>query len=80
MSHKKFGPDRFSRFDVYWIQTDRQTDKETDKPNLYIEGGKELELYIYMYEMERNWSCIYIRWKGIGVVYIGWKETGVVYI
>jgi len=37
-------------------------------------------LYIYMYEMERNWSCIYIRWKGIGVVYIGWKETGVVYI
>jgi len=26
-SHKKFGPDRFSRFEVYWIQTDRQTDK-----------------------------------------------------
>ena len=24
MSHKKFGPDRFSRFDVYWIQTNRQ--------------------------------------------------------
>ena len=22
--HKKFGPDRFSRFDVYWIQTNRQ--------------------------------------------------------
>ena len=22
-SHKTFGPDRFSRFDVYWIQTDR---------------------------------------------------------
>ena len=33
MSHKKFGPDRFSRFDVYWIQTDKQT----DKPNLYID-------------------------------------------
>ena len=33
-SHKKIGPDRFSRFDVYWIQTDRQT----DKLNLYIEG------------------------------------------
>ena len=32
MSHKKFGPDRFSRFDVYWIQTDRQTNKQTDKP------------------------------------------------
>jgi len=22
---KKFGPDRFCRFDVYWIQTNRQT-------------------------------------------------------
>ena len=35
--HTKFGPDRFSRFDVYWIQTDRQTDRQTDKPNLYID-------------------------------------------
>ena len=26
-SYTKFGPDRFSRFDVYWIQTDRQTEK-----------------------------------------------------
>ena len=37
MSHKKFGPDRFSRFDVYWIQTNKQTNKQTDKPNLYID-------------------------------------------
>ena len=37
MSHKKFGPDRFSRFDVYWIQTDKQTNKHPDKPNLYID-------------------------------------------
>ena len=37
MSHKKFGPDRFSRFDVYWIQTSKQTDTQTDKPNLYID-------------------------------------------
>jgi len=36
MSHTKFGPDRFSRFDVYWIQTNKQT----DKPNLYIEVTK----------------------------------------
>ena len=32
MSHKKIGPDRFIRFDVYWIQK-----KQTDKPNLYID-------------------------------------------
>ena len=31
MSHKKFGPDRFSRFDVYWIQTNRQTDRQTNR-------------------------------------------------
>ena len=31
MSHKKCGPDRFSRFDVYWIQTN----KHPDKPNLH---------------------------------------------
>ena len=37
MSHKKFGPDRFSRFDVYWIQTNRQT----DKPNLYIDIAQQ---------------------------------------
>ena len=37
MSHKKFGPDRFSRFDVYWIQTNKQTDRQA-KPNLYIDA------------------------------------------
>ena len=28
-SHTKFGPDEFSRYDVYWIHTDRQTVKES---------------------------------------------------
>ena len=36
MSHKKFGPDRFSRFDVYWIQTDRQTPKQTYRQAKFI--------------------------------------------
>ena len=40
MSHKKFGPDRFSRFDVYWIQTNKQT----DKPNLYIDEDDIIKL------------------------------------
>ena len=41
MSHKKFGPNRFSRFDVYWTQTNRSTDRQTDKPNLYIEKASK---------------------------------------
>jgi len=28
-SYTKYGPDWFSRFDVYWIQTDRQADKQS---------------------------------------------------
>ena len=40
MSHKKIGPDRFSRFDVYWTQTDKQTDRQ-DK---FI-----YRLYVYIY-------------------------------
>ena len=36
MSHKKFGPDRFSRFDVYWIQTNKQTDKQTNRQAKFI--------------------------------------------
>ena len=48
MSHKKFGPDRFSRFDVYWIQTNKQTPKQTDKPNLYID--------LILYDLQRTAS------------------------
>ena len=51
MSHKKFGPDRFSRFDVYWIQTNKQTnkqtDRQTDKPNLYIEVRNKHVVVLY---------------------------------
>ena len=36
MSHKKFGPDRFSRIGVYWIQTDRQTNKHPDTQAKFI--------------------------------------------
>ena len=34
---KKCGPDRFSRFDVDWIQTNKETPRQTDKPNLYLD-------------------------------------------
>ena len=30
-SHTKFGPDRFSRFDVYWIQTYRHPSQNIDE-------------------------------------------------
>ena len=50
MSHKKFGPDRFSRFDVYWIQTNKQT----DKPNIYIDIRFNLQTYICVNEFKRK--------------------------
>jgi len=46
MSHKKIGPYRFSRFDVYWIQTNKQTDKRPDKPNSYLDR--------YCYNFDNN--------------------------
>ena len=36
-SHTKFGPDRLSRFDVYWIQTNKQTPRQTDRQYIYID-------------------------------------------
>ena len=30
-SYTKFGSDQFSRFDVYWIQTNRHPSKQTKK-------------------------------------------------
>ena len=53
MSHKKCGPDRFSRFDVYWIQTNKQTDKQTDKPNLYI------DLQLLLIKVNTGWKYVF---------------------
>ena len=39
MSHNKFGPDRFSRFDVYCIQTNRQTNRQTSQ--IYIQNRRK---------------------------------------
>ena len=36
MSHKKIGADRFSRFDVYWIQTNKQTNRHHDRQAKFI--------------------------------------------
>ena len=36
MSLKKCWPDRFSRFDVFWIRTPKHTPKQTSKLYIYI--------------------------------------------
>ena len=58
MSHKKFGPDRFSRFDVYWIQTNKQTNKQTDRQAKFIYRYElflcSLELFLCSFKL---FSC-----------------------
>ena len=51
---KKFGPDRFSRFDVYWIQTDRQPNKQTDRQAKFI--YRSLRLYWLQDTSEKAWK------------------------
>ena len=41
-SHTNFGPDRFRRFDVYWIQTDRQAKYIIDNKRFTQLGCKEI--------------------------------------
>ena len=50
-SHTKFGPDRFSRFDVYWIQTNKhpQTDTQTSKVYIYVYTS-QISMYIVLHE------------------------------
>ena len=36
----KFGPDKFGHSDVYWIQTNKQTNRQTDKQRIYIYAWK----------------------------------------
>ena len=43
-SHKKIWRDRFSRFDVYWIQTNKQTKEHHDKKAIYIDGVRTQKL------------------------------------
>ena len=47
MSHKKFGPDRFSRFDVYWIQTNKQTNRQAKF--IYRLPNMDIDTKIFMY-------------------------------
>ena len=58
MSHKKIGPDRVSRFDVYWIHTDRQAKFIYRCSGLQIWGLLLYLLHVYVlptlhYSVER---------------------------
>ena len=53
MSHKNFGPDRFSRFDVYWIQTNRQTDKQTDRQAKFIYRCERKDCFVILQNVVR---------------------------
>ena len=58
-SHIKFGTNFFSWFDVYWIQTDKQTDRHPGKKITYLDYLNNLEfkrrnatlstLFIYLF-------------------------------
>ena len=54
MSHNKFGPDRFSRFDVYWIQTNKQSDKQTDRQAKFIYRLKRSKTDLRIFMARRN--------------------------
>jgi len=53
MSHKKFGPDRFSRFDVYWIHTDKQTSQilyiEVFQTTLFKRLTYNAKMFVYFF-------------------------------
>ena len=40
-SYTKFGSDQFSRFDVYWIQTNRHPSKQTKKNKKNTQASKQ---------------------------------------
>ena len=73
MSHKKFGPDRFSRLDVYWIQTNKQTDKQTDRQAKFIYRFPAMLIvqnFADLY-LKRNWQFTIFEEK----VYEFWQTS-----
>ena len=58
---KKFGPDRFSRLDVYWMQTDKQTDEQSIHKCLNF-----LSLIIQNFEMK--YKILQGMWPRCGIL------------
>ena len=59
MSHKKFGPDRFSRFDAYWLQTNKQTDRQTNRQAKFIYRYR-LDKDLYLATFKKKQLCYFI--------------------
>ena len=69
MSYTKFGPDWFSRFEVYWIQTNKQTNRHPPRQTKFIyrlscHGGTML---ICFRETRKKYSS---RWRYFPVLFI----------
>jgi len=48
---QKFEPDRFSRFNIYWIHTNKQTYRQTDKQSIYVDTYIYIYIFIYIYNI-----------------------------
>ena len=82
MSHKKFGPDRFSRFEfIGYTQTDKQTNKQTDKPNLYLEAIKRNYVLKQTSLLSTKYLCnntdTIKNWQELGIAGLLQEKVGV---
>jgi hypothetical protein len=57
MSHKKI--DRFSRFDVYWIPTNKQTDKQANRQAKFIYRFRVLKVVMFFLLQKKNAVSIF---------------------
>ena len=52
---KKLGPDRFSRL----LDTNKQTDKQTDKPNLYIDKMSNIKYALSLLRRRTEYKYVF---------------------
>ena len=74
--HTKFGPNRFTRFDVYWIKKNKHPNRQIDKQSIDIDERRALLYRIYIidtllfrlfsniiFQMETLFQILFCRWK-----------------
>jgi len=76
MSHKKIGPDRFSRFDVYWIKTNRHPNRQAkfiyrlSKPVKTVQISLKLNFCVNLYRVHNIKQCDNNYQKNVVVFFI----------